>query len=114
MKTFLENVQYTMVPVYPDIIESLPGDDQQVLWVGCIDSDTIETDCVNVPRREMLVVRNLGNLLSNGDASSLAPLEWSVGRVIQVLIFRFQGIQSLMGRSLRYTTLSYAGITAVA
>jgi carbonic anhydrase len=85
MKFFLENVRYTTIPVHPDIIESVPRDGQQILWVGCIDSDTTETDCINVPRREMFVVRNLGNVLSNGDANSLASLEWCAGGVIQVL-----------------------------
>ncbi|PSS08466.1 hypothetical protein M430DRAFT_128467 [Amorphotheca resinae ATCC 22711] len=83
MKNFLANVDYTAVPVPPDFIPSLQTPQQQILWVGCSDSQIIETDTLNVPRQEFFVHRNLGNKLSNGDTSSLSAIELCV-EVIQV------------------------------
>jgi carbonic anhydrase len=80
MKSFLTNVEYTAVPVSSDLIPSLPQSQvqEQIFWVGCSDSQIIETDVLNVPRQEIFVHRNLGNKLSNGDISSLGALEFCV------------------------------------
>lgn len=75
MKEFLANVVYTAAPVPSDFIPSLEKAQQQILWVGCSDSQTIETDALNVPRQELFVHRDLGNQLSNGDTSSLSAIE---------------------------------------
>lgn len=85
MRNFLENVEYTAIPLHPDIIESVPRENQQILWVGCTDGQTIETDVINVPRSEMFVHRNLGNLLSNGELSSLGAIDYCM-RIIEVLL----------------------------
>lgn len=87
MKNFLENVEYTAIPLHPDIIESVPSENQQILWVGCTESQVIETDVINVPRSEMFVHRNLGNVLSNGEISSLGAIDYCT-RLIKVLISR--------------------------
>lgn len=78
MKTFLANVEYTAVPVSSDLIPSLQKPQEQIFWVGCSDSQIIETDILSVPRHELFVHRNLGNKLSNGDISSLGALEFCV------------------------------------
>jgi carbonic anhydrase len=78
MKSFLENVRYTAVPVPSDFIPSFPKLQEQILWVGCSDSQIIETNVLNVPRQELFVLRNLGNKLSNGDISSLSGIEFCV------------------------------------
>ena len=83
MKDFLANVVYNTAPVPSDLIPSLPEPLQQILWVGCSDSQTVETDALNVPRQELVVHRNLGNKLSVGDASSLSAIELCV-EVLQV------------------------------
>lgn len=85
MKHFLANVKYTTSPVSSDLIPSLPKPQpqQQILWVGCSDSQIIETDVLNVPRQEFFVHRNLGNKLSIGDTSCLSAIELCV-EVLQV------------------------------
>jgi carbonic anhydrase len=83
MKAFLADVVYTTVPVASDLIPSLPRAQQQILWVGCSDSQTIETDVLNVPREELFVHRDPGNKLSKGDTSSLSAIELCV-QVLQV------------------------------
>jgi carbonic anhydrase len=78
MKSFLANVRYITVPVPADLIPSLPKPQEQIFWVGCSDSQVIETDVLNVPRQALFVHRNLGNKLSNGDTSSLSAIEFCV------------------------------------
>lgn len=75
LTSFLEKVDYTTIPLKHDLIPSVPREDQQILWVGCVDSYTIETDSIDVPRSELFVHRNLANLLSNGDATGQAAIE---------------------------------------
>jgi carbonic anhydrase len=86
MKNFLENVEYTAIPLYPDIIASVPRENQQILWVGCSESQVIETDALNVPRSEMFVHRNLGNVLTNGELNSLGAIDYCT-RIIEVSMF---------------------------
>jgi carbonic anhydrase len=105
MKNFLMSVEYTAVPLHPDIIPSVPRDDPQILWLGCTDSQVIETDVINVPRSEMFVHRNLGNLLSNRELSSLSALDYCV-RAIEVLAdlpFRLRRISGLKAHVYRLT-----------
>ena len=83
MEGFLANVVYTTAPVLSDLIPLLPNPLQQILWVGCSDSQTIETDTLNVTRQQLFVHRNLGNKLSNGDTSSLSAMQACV-EVLQV------------------------------
>jgi carbonic anhydrase len=78
MKSFLANLRYVAVPVLSNMIQSIPNREEQILWVGCCDSHIDETDVLDVPRQELFVHRNLGNKLSNGDASSLGAIEFCV------------------------------------
>lgn len=93
MKNFLENVEYNPIPLHPDIIGSVPRENQQILWVGCAESQVVETDVINVPRSEMFVHRNLGNVLSNGEISSLGAIDYCL-RIIEVFVIsRFASIR---------------------
>jgi carbonic anhydrase len=76
MESFLQNLQYTTLPVQSSMIPWTPTQRERILWIGCSDSPVDETDVLNVPRREMFVYRNLGNNLANGDVSSLSAIEF--------------------------------------
>lgn len=67
---------YRAVPVESDFIRRSKSGKEQILWVGCSDSSVEETDALGVPREEIFVHRNLGNIVSNGDLSSESALEW--------------------------------------
>ncbi|KAJ5689636.1 carbonic anhydrase [Penicillium macrosclerotiorum] len=54
----------------PDFIPSSKQPMQQVLWIGCSDSCFQETTILDLLPDEMLVHRNLGNMLIEGDMSS--------------------------------------------
>ncbi|RFU35511.1 hypothetical protein B7463_g780, partial [Scytalidium lignicola] len=85
MKNFLTSVRYHTEHVPSNYITLPPQssprpelgllDKEQILWVGCSDSNIIETDLLDVPRDELFVHRNLGNQLSNGDMSSLSAVQ---------------------------------------
>jgi carbonic anhydrase len=68
--------QYSTVPVERDFIRRSKSGREQILWVGCSDSSVEETDALGVPREEIFVHRNLGNIVSNGDLSSESAVEW--------------------------------------
>ncbi|KUJ06600.1 carbonic anhydrase [Mollisia scopiformis] len=69
--------QYRTVPLEGDFIQpSKIEGKEQILWVGCSDSSVEETDVLDVPREEIFVHRNLGNIISNGDLSSESAIEW--------------------------------------
>lgn len=70
--------QYAVLPIPSSLIKSNHGARQHILWVGCSDSLISETDSLDVDREELLVHRNLGNLLSNGDLSSQSAIAWGV------------------------------------
>ncbi|KAH6665516.1 carbonic anhydrase [Halenospora varia] len=74
--------KYDILPISTAKITSSPAHIQahepSVLWVGCSDSLVSETNCLQVPRDEVFVHRNLGNILSNGDLSSESAVEWAV------------------------------------
>ncbi|KAI9731112.1 MAG: hypothetical protein M1818_007970 [Claussenomyces sp. TS43310] len=68
--------------VEPLAHESIPEDSPagvQVLWIGCSDSWTTETDTVDVHRDHLIVHRNLGSIVSNQDLSSASTIEHCVG-----------------------------------
>ena len=71
---------YAILPVPRSLIQSLQHSPpkQHILWIGCSDSLISETDCLDVPRDEIFVHRNLGSRVSNGDLSSRSALEWGV------------------------------------
>lgn len=69
--------QYHTVPLERDFIQPAKiAGREQILWVGCSDSSVEETDVLDVPREEIFVHRNLGNIISNGDLSSESAVEW--------------------------------------
>lgn len=70
---------YTTVPLPRDFIPSSGSPTPQILWVGCSDSLIIETETLDLLPQELFVHRNLGNILSNGDLSSLSAIEWAIG-----------------------------------
>jgi hypothetical protein len=70
--------QYTTVPVRKDQIATTGVPSPQILWVGCSDSFIVETESLGVLPEEIFVHRNLGNIMSNGDLSSMSALEWAV------------------------------------
>ncbi|KAI1000342.1 hypothetical protein K3495_g7857 [Podosphaera aphanis] len=70
---------YTTVPLSRDFIVSSGSPKPQILWVGCSDSLIIETETLDLLPQELFVHRNLGNILSNGDLSSLSAIEWAIG-----------------------------------
>lgn len=69
------NKKYNILPVPPSLIASNHNSKQQILWVGCSDSLISETAALAVEPEEIFVHRNLGNILSNRDASSGSALE---------------------------------------
>ena len=72
------NAQYEVFSVPHKLIASNNGTKQQILWVGCSDSLVSETEALGVDAEEIFVHRNLGNILSNGDLSSVSAIEWSL------------------------------------
>ena len=70
--------RYRVLPVPKDFILSTGVPKAQILWVGCSDSLMVETECLDVLPQEMLVHRNLGDMLSNGDLSSKSAVEWGL------------------------------------
>jgi len=69
--------QYRIVPLDRNFIQpSKIAGKEQILWVGCSDSSVEETDVLDVPREEIFVHRNLGNIVSNGDLSSESAVAW--------------------------------------
>ena len=70
--------QYTVVPVPREFIKSSGKNEAQILWVGCSDSLIVETETLDVLPQEMIVHRNLGDIISNGDLSSVSAVEWAV------------------------------------
>ncbi len=68
--------QYRIIPVERDFIPSSDSGREQIMWVGCGSSSVEETDTLDVPREEIFVHRNLGNIVSNGDLSSESAVEW--------------------------------------
>ena len=111
LTSFLEKVDYTTIPLKRDLIPSVPREDQQILWVGCVDSYTIETDSIDVPRSELFVHRNLANLLSNGDLSGQAAIEMCM-KILKVPDAASQHRIYMLITSHRSTISLYAAITA--
>jgi len=70
--------KYNISPVSKSYISSNKTAKQQILWVGCSDSQFSETQTLAVDAEEIFVHRNLGNIVSNGDLSSASAIEWSL------------------------------------
>lgn len=71
--------QYKTEPLPRDLIPEDNGQNVQVLWIGCSDSWTTETDTLDVHRDRIFVHRNLGSVVSNQDLSSASTIEYCVG-----------------------------------
>jgi len=69
---------YDVVPLERDLIPSRGVKKEHIMWVGCSDSLILETETLGVLSEELFVHRNLGNILSNEDLSSVSAVEWCV------------------------------------
>ncbi|CAG8902938.1 unnamed protein product [Penicillium egyptiacum] len=56
-------------PLKANYIPSLRQATPQVLWIGCSDSDSKECTMLNILDDELLVLRNIGNMIIDGDLS---------------------------------------------
>ncbi|KAJ5377060.1 carbonic anhydrase [Penicillium cosmopolitanum] len=73
-----DNTNFEAMPVRANLIPSLQKPVQQVLWIGCSDSCFEETKILDLLPDEMLVHRNLGNMLIEGDMSSEVTIKHAV------------------------------------
>ena len=60
---------YGATPLRADFIPSLQQPRQQILWIGCSDSEFQETMALDLLPDEIMVHRNLGNMIIDGDLS---------------------------------------------
>lgn len=65
-------------PLEANYIPSLHQETQQVLWIGCSDSDPRESRVFNLLDGELLVLRNIGNMIIDGDLSSETAIKHAV------------------------------------
>lgn len=65
-------------PLKADYIPSLQQATPQVLWIGCCDSNAKECTVLNILDDELFVLRNLGNMIINGDLSCETTIKHAV------------------------------------
>ncbi|CAI7678946.1 unnamed protein product [Penicillium pancosmium] len=65
-------------PLEANSIPSIYQATQQVLWIGCSDSNTRESNVLNLLGNELLVLRNIGNMIIDGDLSSETAVRHAV------------------------------------
>ncbi|KAJ6104750.1 carbonic anhydrase [Penicillium sp. IBT 18751x] len=70
------NIEVT--PLQADFIPSLQQPTQQVLWIGCSDSCFQETKILDLLPDEMMVLRNMGNMIIDGDLSCETTVKHAV------------------------------------
>lgn len=70
--------KFEAAPLQADFIPSLQQPTQQVLWIGCSDSGFQETTILNLLPDEMMVHRNIGNMIIEGDLSSETTVKYAV------------------------------------
>lgn len=75
------STNFVATPLHADFIPSLQQPIQQILWIGCSDSCFQETTVLNLLPDEMLVHRNMGNMLIDGDLSCETTVNNSVPNV---------------------------------
>ena len=68
----------TTEPLEANYIPSLHQATQQVLWIGCSDSDLRESCVFSLLGGELLVLRNIGNMIIDGDLSSDTAIKHAV------------------------------------
>lgn len=65
-------------PLEANYIPSLHQATQQVLWIGCSDSNPRESNVLSLLGDELLVLRNIGNMIIDGDLSSETAIKHAV------------------------------------
>lgn len=80
-----ESTNFEAMPVRANMIPSLQRPEQQVLWIGCSDSCFQETKTLDLLPDEMLVHRNLGNMLIQGDMSSEVTINHAVANLMVII-----------------------------
>ncbi|KAJ5976525.1 hypothetical protein N7481_010232 [Penicillium waksmanii] len=68
----------TTEPLEANYIPSLHQATQQVLWIGCSDSNHNESNIFNLLGDELLVLRNIGNIIIDDDLSSETAIKHAV------------------------------------
>lgn len=77
-RTMKPSTNFEATPLHADFIPSLQKPTQQILWIRCSDSCYQETTVLNLLPDEMLVHRNMGNMLIDGDMSSELTVKHAV------------------------------------
>ncbi|KAJ6140003.1 hypothetical protein N7471_006489 [Penicillium samsonianum] len=65
-------------PLKENYIPSLQQATPQVLWIGCSDSNAKESTVLNILNDELFVLRNLGNMIIDGDLSCETTIKHAV------------------------------------
>lgn len=68
-------------PLHADFIPSLQQPTQQILWIGCSDSSFQETTILDLLPEEMIVHRNIGNMIIDGDLSCETAVKHAVSNL---------------------------------
>jgi len=75
--------QFLRSPVARGLIPSLGSAKPQILWIGCSSSGLSEMETLGVQPEEIVVHRNIGNLVSNHDLSTESSVEYAL-RILKV------------------------------
>lgn len=70
--------RFEAAPLNSDFIPSLQHPTQQILWIGCSDSGFQETTILDLLPDEMMVHRNIGNMIIEGDLSCETAIKYAV------------------------------------
>lgn len=68
-------------PLHADFIPSLQRPTRQILWIGCSDSCFQETTILDLLPDEMMVHRNMGNMIIEGDLSCETTVKHAVSEL---------------------------------
>jgi carbonic anhydrase len=75
--------QFLRSPVARGLIPSLGSAKPQILWIGCSSSGLTEMETLGVQPEEIVVHRNIGNLVTNHDLSTESSVEYAL-RILKV------------------------------